>query len=108
MSAWTSPARTSKSTPASEWTPGKRLCIPRATSSGSVLTGADDLGRGRLVEQLVLVLGVLRHLLARPDLVEGLEQDGAHQRVALDGGVQLARDHRLERPLHRVDRDDGD
>src|SRR4051812_18293931 len=100
--AWTSPARTSKSTPASEWTPGKRLWIPRATRSGSVLTGADHLrGRG-LVEQLVLALDVLGHLLAGAHLGDGVVDLGPEQRVALDGGVQLARDHGLEGALHPV------
>src|SRR5689334_7657169 len=106
MTAWTSPARTSRSTPDSAWTPGNRLTIPRATRSGSVLTLADDGARGGLIEQLVLVLDVLRHLLAAADLGDGVEQDGAHQRVALDGRVELAGDHGLEGGLHRVHRDD--
>src|SRR6218665_356917 len=108
IKACTSPGRTSRSTPASAWTPGNRFCTPRATRTGSVLTRTNDLRRVRLLEELVLALDELLDRLPPADLVDGVEDERTHERVALDGGVELASDHRLEGPLHRVHRDDGD
>ena len=48
----------------------------------------------------------LRHGLPSEDLSDGVEGHRAEERIALDGAVQLARDHRLECALDAVDRHD--
>src|SRR5947208_9264095 len=130
MRAWISPRRRKKSTPARARTPGKpllRCLISRMGASGmrapgpgaglgvrarasepSVLAGRDDLLRDVGREGLVLGLDPLGQFLPRQVATKGLVGRRAEERGALDGAVQLAFHHGLERLLDAVDGDDED
>src|SRR4029077_11793815 len=114
MSAWTSPARTVKSTPCSAFTPGKVLARPRISSSafGSVamsvgktlsILAIGKFRRGlRHFEDALFDFRALGQLLLRHDGLDGVEQLRANERIAFNRAIQFAGRHRLERAAHAV------
>src|SRR5205823_13781550 len=129
MRAWISPRRRKKATPARARTPGKpllrclisrmgatgmmapglaRASVRARTSEPSVLAGRDDVLRDVGREGLILGLDPLGQLLPRQVATKGLVGRRAEERSALDGAVQLAFHHGLERLLDAVDRDHED
>src|SRR5919202_4734005 len=137
-SAWTSPRRTSKSTPASACTPGKLLVMPRIASnvsaamivlahrgaggprpSGSPLflptsalyatkAGAQEAHGVGLDVGVVLDRDVQRNLLAREVLIDRAEGDRAKVRVGLHADREDSLPYVVDSPLPSVNGADVD
>src|SRR5207244_9174204 len=102
-------------TSSNAFTPGKLLLIPRIVSSGgasgivlvapprSILTCRDDgFGLG-LIKNRVLHDRLFWKLGARCCGADRVKRRRAEQGIALDGAVQFAEHHSLERAFHAVD-----
>src|SRR5436189_1965868 len=72
----------------------------------SILPRRDQVLRHCLVENLVLYNGLFRERFASQGGLDSVKSRGTEQRIALDGAVQLAGDHRVEGRPYSVNRND--